>query len=222
MRNVTRSNTPPSLHRHAARWRRELCAALSAPTPDPNRLKLCINRYKRDDIRSSLEQMYGGLCCYCEGTIGTVSFGHIEHRRPKDSQPQHAFDWNNMHLACTLCNHAKANKWNADAEILDSVHDRIPDHLSYRLEGARRWPETHRGATTIEHADLNRQRLLDARALIATRVLDTIGGLNHNPDSPDAGLVRQELRAKTSGEFGSLVQWLLERFLREAPARPAS
>ena len=155
MRNVTRPDTPASLRRNAPRWRLDLCAALTAQAPDPKRINTCVDRYKKDDIRASLEVMYGGLCCYCESVIGTVTFGHIEHRRPKKSQPQHTFAWDNMHLACPLCNHAKADKWNADAPILDSVHDTISEHLSYKLEGGMRWPQSHRGTTTIDHANLS-------------------------------------------------------------------
>ena len=218
MRNVTRPDTPTSLRRNAARWRRELCAALSTPTPDCVLVRRRFDRYRQHDIRDSLEEMYGGLCCYCEATIGTVAFGHIEHRRPKRAQPQYAFDWNNMHLACPACNQAKGDKWNNAEPILDSVHDRISEHLVYKLEGGgRRWPQSHRGTTTIGHANLNRQKLLDARTNIALPILDTICILNSDPNSPDAGLIIQELEDKTSGEYGSLVKWLLVHFLHYQP-----
>ena len=40
-------------------------------------------------------------------------------------------------------------------------------------------------------------------------VLDTIHALRGVPESPARGLVRAELQEKTSGEYGSLVRWLL-------------
>ena len=208
MRNVTRPNKPTSLRRYAARWRRELLAALSSPNQDRRLINRRFNRYRKDDVRTALEEMYGGLCCYCESRIGIVAFSHIEHRRPKSSQPQYAFDWDNLHLACPRCNQAKGDKWDDGHPILDSVQDTISEHLSYKLEGGKRWPKTHRGTTTIEHAELNRQHLLDARTQIALRVLDVIHTLQDNPDSPAAGQVRAELHEKTSGEYGSLVSWL--------------
>ena len=221
MRNVTRPDTPASLRHNADQWRRDLCAALTAQAPNRNRINRCINRYKSDDTRASLELMYRGLCCYCEAPIGIVSFGHIEHRRPKSLQPEYTFDWDNFHLACTLCNHAKADKWNDDAPILDCVQDTISEHLSYRLEGGGlRWPLSHRGTTTIDHAHLNRQKLLEVRTQIATHVLDTIRGLNVDPDSPYAGIVRQELETKFTGEYGSLVKWLVLAFLHEPTGQP--
>ena len=212
MRNVTRPDKPRSLRRYAARWRRELLTALSSPNKDPRLITRCFNHYKQDDIRTALEEMYGGLCCYCEVRIGIVAFSHIEHRRPKSSQPKYTFDWDNLHLACPVCNQAKGDKWNDGHPILDSAQDTISEHLSYKLEGGKRWPESHRGTTTIEHATLNRQPLRDARTQIALHVLDIIYNLNHDPDSPATGQVRAELQEKTSGEYGSLISWLLASF----------
>ena len=215
MHNVPRFTKPNSLHRNGTRWRRELLTALSSSDPNKELITRRVNRYKQDDIRTALEQMYGGLCCYCESRIPIVAFGHIEHRKPKKSQPEYTFDWDNLHLACPVCNQAKSDKWNDDYPILDSVQDTISEHLSYKVDGVKRWPESHRGTTTIEHAALNRQELRDARMVIAFRVLDIICALNQDPDSPTAGLVRAELEEKISGEYGSLINWLLASFMRD-------
>ena len=211
MRNVTRPARPLSLRRNAARWHRELMAALG--NNDRDRITKCRNRYKKNDVRAALEEMYRGFCCYCEARIGVVAFSHIEHRRPKAPQPKYTFEWDNLHLACPVCNHSKGDKWNEGHPILDSAEDTISEHLNYKYGGAKRWPKSHRGRTTIEHADLNRQPLVDTRAQLAAVALDAIHAINNNPNSPDAELVRSELHEKTSGEHGSLFNWLLT-FLR--------
>ncbi|MCH7871782.1 MAG: HNH endonuclease, partial [Planctomycetes bacterium] len=115
--------------------------------------------------------MYGGLCCYCETEIGVVAFEHIEHRRPKARFPKHCFDWGNLHLACPKCNQAKGDNWNGRSPILDAVRDSpIGTHMTYdwrEVLGVIRSAKTKRGCTTIDHADLNRERLRGVRTKVA-------------------------------------------------------
>lgn len=210
---------PASLRRNADCWCRELMAAVTAPNPDRSLINKCSSRYNKPDVRAALEEMYGGLCCYCEAGIGIVSFSHIEHRCPKSVHPERTFDWDNLHLACQVCNTSKGDKWNDDCQILDSVHDTISEHLTYKFAGEKRWSKSHRGTITIEYAALNRQKLRDARTKIAHEVLDTICSLNCDPGSPTAGLLRAELEEKTSGEYGSLINWLLTSYARD-PGTP--
>ncbi len=212
MRNVTRPAMPASLRNSAARWLKELMSALSSPIEDKVLVKRCFNRYNEGDVREALEEMYDGLCCYCESRMGIGNFSEIEHRQPKKCFPELTFEWDNLHLACPVCNRAKGKKWDEYRPILDSVVDPISKHLSYRIGGggAKRWPETERGKTTIDHASLNRQKLVDARTEISYWVRKTIRILNRDPCSPAAGLVGEELQKKIVGEYGSLVVWLLD------------
>ena len=221
MRSVIRTKKPESLCQNATRWRDELLDTLSLSEKDRDS-KLLNRLYKKltdaDDIRPALEEMYSGLCCYCEAKIGTVSFSHIEHRKPKKRYPKFTFDWDNLHLACQVCNTFKGDKWCDTNPILDSAEDNIPEHLGYKIQGATRWPKSHRGITTIEHAELNRWKLREDRAEIISEVLDIIADINRNPDDPAAGLRREKLEQKTSGKFGSLVQWLMASYLRDPGA----
>ncbi len=41
------------------------------------------NKYRQDDVKETLEEMYKGHCCYCESIVGTSSYGRIEHLKPK-------------------------------------------------------------------------------------------------------------------------------------------
>lgn len=161
--------------------------------------------------------MYSGLCCYCEAEIGVVSFEHIEHRRPKARFPTSCFDWGNLHLGCPKCNQAKGDRWVARYQILDSVTDvPIKDHLTYRIAeavGVMRFAATRRGATTIELADLNRHKLSARRLQVALPALQLIGELNRSPHLPGIGQLRMELEQKAEGQFGSLMEWLIESFL---------
>ena len=213
MRKVTRPAIPESLLQNADRWQQELTDALEAQEQDHSLIRKCQNRYRQDDIREALEEMYGGLCCYCESKTGIADFSHIEHRKPKNKYPKLTFDWDNLHLACPVCNRSKGTKWDDCYPILDSSQDKIPEHLSYRIGGggAKRWPESCRGKTTIDHAKLNRQKLVDARTEIAHGVLCARKAIrNGGPSMPAVRFIQTELETKGAGEYGSLVSWLLD------------
>ena len=184
MRTANRPRLPASLRRNAVRWTRELMEMLSAPNQDRNHVKRLQDRYRKDDIRAALKEMYGGLCCYCESRVGIVDFPHIEHRKPKRLYPELTFNWDNLHLACQVCNQAKGKKWDECYPILDSAKDMILLHLSYRIGtgGVRRWPETGRGKTTVDHATLNRQNLMDARTQVAYNAWKAINILKCDPN----------------------------------------
>ena len=74
------------------------------------------NRYRHNQIQSALRKMFRGKCAYCESKIAHLSDPHIDHYRPKSSFPKLTFDWNNLILACGICNSARYKG------------DKFPDH----------------------------------------------------------------------------------------------
>ena len=215
MRNVTRSAVPASLAANATKWRDALLQWIhenpTATVPDG-----LVGRYAQDDVRDALRMIYSDQCCYCEGRIKDVSHDHIEHRQPKSKFRDKTFDWDNLHLACPKCNIKKGSKWCETAPILDAVVDRpIDDHLTYKTGsvGVMRWPKSQRGATTEKHADLNRDGwngLPGTRGKIYLEALNTIKDLQENLDAPAAGVVRNELKEKSKGQYGSVIAFALE------------
>lgn len=218
MRNVKRSKEPRSLAKNAAAWTRNLLIGIRACEKAGKRVPdSYFKDYKKPDVQRQLNAMYKGLCCYCEGRIGTVSYGHIEHRKPKRKFPKYAFKWENLHLACQVCNSIKGKKWKDSAPILDAVQDvPITAHLTYMESGTglRRWPLSEEGETTIDHADLNRQEpenLLWERTSVLLEVLRILRKLR-SLDTLKATAVKQELRDKTDGAYGSVIEWALENY----------
>lgn len=214
MRNVRRLEKPASLANYAARWTRELLDAIQeAEGKDAKVPDKYYDRYKRKNVKEVLDRMYQGLCCYCEAVIGVVSFGHIEHRRPKRRYPNSCFDWGNLHLACEKCNKAKGNKYDKSAEILDAVKDvPISEHLTYDIEW--RSPLTPRGETTEQHAGLNRERLRNARLKVLCEALRLIKKINTEPNDPAACVTKARLTSLCNQEYGSLISYAMESFLK--------
>jgi uncharacterized protein (TIGR02646 family) len=62
------------------------------------------SRYKIDDIRIGLIDIYHNKCAYCEQKVEQY---HIEHYRPKKDYYWLAFSWDNLIMACSKCNEHK-------------------------------------------------------------------------------------------------------------------
>ncbi|MDE2835575.1 MAG: TIGR02646 family protein [Bacteroidota bacterium] len=218
MRNVDRPAEPESLVRSAAQWKADLLRAIKAEElngSDANkrRTKNCRKRYNQRDVRQALQEMYGQVCCYCESSMKSASYGEIEHRKPKSKFPQFTFDWDNLHLACQVCNRNKGAKWDDSAPILDSVEDDVQEHLDYRMRPGA--PKRHglsaRGTTTIEHAGLNRQGLLEERWSVFCGVMRITRSLRENPDGPNSEQVSKGLSELTRGQYGSYLEWIQDQ-----------
>jgi uncharacterized protein (TIGR02646 family) len=73
--------------------------------------------YAHPDVKSALTQAQHGKCAFCESKVTHISYGDVEHFRPKAGWRQSdkrklnrpgyywlAYEWSNLLLACTLCN----------------------------------------------------------------------------------------------------------------------
>lgn len=73
--------------------------------------------YAHHDVKTTLSVAQHGKCAFCEAKITHVSYGHIEHYRPKAGCKQSkkdklhkpgyfwlAYTWENLLFSCELCN----------------------------------------------------------------------------------------------------------------------
>ena len=72
-------------------------------------------RYKQEDIKTSLSVIYKNKCAFCEQRVEQA---HIEHYRPKSTYFWLAYSWDNLLLACPDCNQAKSNHFLIENEIV--------------------------------------------------------------------------------------------------------
>lgn len=217
MRNVKRTDEPKSLRSYSKRWTRELLDKIRAYNESGSGVPASYyDKYNRPDVKQALEKMYDGLCCYCESPVGVVDYPHIEHRKPKRRFPKYTYRWSNLHLACQKCNMPKGIKFDTNQPILDAVEDvPIVNYIGYDINqtGVWRKPITLRGKTTIDHTQLNRDPLRTARLKIFLQVVGIIFEANEDPNSPDILMVISQLKEMTKGEYGSLVELAMSRFL---------
>ena len=74
--------------------------------------------YNSKVIKEQLLSYQKGTCCYCESKIQDISFGDVEHYRPKKGYQQNkadknlhkpgyfwlGYDWSNLMVSCEICN----------------------------------------------------------------------------------------------------------------------
>ncbi|MCV9929699.1 hypothetical protein OIU83_18705 [Flavobacterium sp. LS1R49] len=135
--------------------------------------------YNSDSVRETLETIQKNKCCYCE-TKSTRSNSDVEHFRPKAAYSSDfkgksmypgyfwlAYDWNNLFLACQVCNQifkndffpiekehtrAQLHDFKIDNEVSLFIHpseDEPEDEIGYRESIP--FGKTKKGKSTIAY-----------------------------------------------------------------------
>ena len=170
MIRVAQTKKPALLADKEADWKKDIRLA-----PTDAARKNAQDKYKHEDIKSALVEMFHGKCAYCESDITHIDYGHIEHFKPKGIPAYYelAVDWDNLLLACGRCNGAenKGTKFplaDKGGPIVNPVKENPSRHLRFdfdpRLKLANVLGTSKRGETTRIILGLNRPKLLEHRS----------------------------------------------------------
>lgn len=119
---------PKRLHDNAVAWTKvviDKTNAGEAPT------KAEIGRYRHPEIKAVLLEETAGKCAYCESKLQHIHHGDVEHMYPKSLDPAKTFEWNNLTLACEVCNQNKSNKDPLVEHIIDPYQTDPEEHLIF-------------------------------------------------------------------------------------------
>ncbi len=180
MMPCTRGPEPDLLARRGAELTRDYVAARRA---DPRARFAWRRREGRsllEVVREALALMTAKHCSYCDGhPIDDTGEETVDHFRPKALFCELAYEWTNLFLACSACNHAKGERWD---ELLLRPDD--PDFEFERyfecdfatgklLPALTASPEEQaRAARTIELLRLNRGGACESRLRTLRRLPD--------------------------------------------------
>jgi len=169
---VRRISKPALLKKKSHIWTKALLACVNAS--DWNKQ---LNKYRNPKIREALETMFHGKCAYCESKISHISFGNIEHYRPKRLFPQYAFLWRNLLLACERCNNAKLDHFpdaTQGGPLINPVKHDPERHFRFFYDPVAKLatviPTTKQGKTTEQRLKLNRPDLRSHRSITIKRL----------------------------------------------------
>jgi uncharacterized protein (TIGR02646 family) len=111
---IRRTDEPAILQSHGLPEREALCIAWQQGA---KKLDFKASVYAHESVKAALKVMQHDKCCFCEAKLSHISYGDVEHYRPKGGykqtpadalqQPGYywlAYTWENLLLSCTLCN----------------------------------------------------------------------------------------------------------------------
>lgn len=178
MRTLTRAALPEHARELLAQWTTDLPGQLAAcADPDEARAKKARAALKRRwdrrraskamrQVEETLIAMNGRLanrCMYCEDNEAI----HLDHHEPRSRAPLRVYDWDNLVLACDVCDTRYKRDQFVDpttrARLLSPIGpDAITDHFWFTSTGKAATP-TPEGAWTVRAIGLDRQTLETAR-----------------------------------------------------------
>lgn len=163
MIKIDKGKKPQILENNAQQWTFEYLTALQQKDPVPNHIKY---RYQNSEIKEALEKETHGKCAYCESKFKHISFGDIEHILPKNknARPDLYVEWNNLTLACEVCNRTnKKTYYNPSDPLINPIEDEPDKYLIALGPFIYQAPGERKGELSIAILDLNRTELIERR-----------------------------------------------------------
>ncbi|WFS02367.1 HNH endonuclease [Rhizobium tumorigenes] len=150
---------PQVLVLNGPNWTQDIVTKIAAGEELTNTEK---TRYRNPQIKAVLVQETCGKCAYCESKLLHIHHGDVEHIVPKSLRPELTVEWDNLTLACEICNQNKSNRDPNAEHIIDPYVSNPADHLLFI--GPLVFPKgTVTGTSTRSILDLNRGELNERR-----------------------------------------------------------
>lgn len=162
MIKLTKNNSPEILIENGEQWQNDLMKYVNSDEKIPENIK---NKYNHEEIKNALRNETKGKCMYCESPISHITYEHIEHIKPKakNKYPELSFTWDNLGLACPICNMNKGDQYDENIPFINPYADDPSDFFFplgpfiYHKIGNKR------GEITERLIKLNRSDLFERR-----------------------------------------------------------
>ena len=188
--------------------RRQAAIAKGAEVPES-----VLKGYRDPVVKASVVDETHGKCVYCESKMRHVDWGDVEHIIAKSHHPDGLLDYDNLTLACAVCNSAKGDYHDPAMPLLNPYVD---DPASGLLPvGFLVWhrPGVERAETTLEQIKLNRDDLAEQRQDRLNQVKRLADKAATLPPGPVRDAVFEELRecAADTAEYAFVVRGYLKQ-----------
>lgn len=160
MIKLTKRLEPEVLAKNYGEWTKALVERLQKGEEPTAAEK---GRYRHPDIKSVLIEETAGKCAYCESKLRHIAYGDVEHIVPKSSDVNVTFRWENLTLACDVCNTNKSDHFKNNGDFVDPYLVDPDEHLFFCGPFVFGHPGNDRGRLTEELLKLNRPELLERR-----------------------------------------------------------
>lgn len=205
---------PAILVRNEASWTEELLRALESGEPNSDAIKS--SRYAHKEIKLALLEETNEKCAYCESKPLHVSFGDVEHICPKAVNPSRSYEWENLTLACSVCNNKKKDK---EGMVDPYAEDPIQAFEFFGPMIAERAAHPSAKRTRIE-LDLNRKELMSQRAEFLAKIRSELLENRSNSDVNERIITEEAIIShykNRSGQFSACASHFLDDFIARNP-----
>lgn len=223
MIHIDRTEKPEVLLKNEAIWTSELQNAIiqfqeNKTQKNKTKYNKALNKYNHKQVKKSLLTMFSGKCAYCESHITHVGFSHIEHYQPKSKFPELCFDWNNLLLACEVCNGKgyKGDKFPSEDEggpfvnpVTESPDVFFDFEFDQNTGTANVIPKNERAITTEKELGLNRPKLLKHRSSIVRKM---VFAALIAKDGNENGIEEIHKCSRSEDEYAAFARTLVKRF----------
>ena len=164
-------------------------------------------RYRQPDIKDRLVVETKSKCMYCESKILHVSYGDIEHIKPKSKRPDLIVDWDNLGLACTKCNNNKSSYYDSSLPLVNPYEDDPSEYFKFVGPMLQALID-ERSIMTESVIGLNRMDLLERRADRLRPLCNLLEQIKliENPEIKNALLLQVCLESDPSKEYSAMVR----------------
>jgi uncharacterized protein (TIGR02646 family) len=224
-------DAPQILSTKGKNKRRALCAAY---TRGKREFEFDKDIYGDKTVKEALIKAQHGKCFLCESIVTHIDYGDVEHFRPKAAYCQTAnddickpgyywlaYDWDNLFLACKLCNQRykkylfplvnpvkraishRANIKQEEALFINPAEENPQEYISFEW-GRSGYVEAFaindnaKGKATIDAAGLNdlkkREKLLERRTALLKPLIALHKIATMNLPQPESDQAKEELR----------------------------
>lgn len=159
---------PNRLATNTVKWTEDVIAKTSkGERLSPSDLR----RFRHPEVKEVLIKETHGKCAYCESKLLHVHHGDVEHIFPKSLEPAKIYDWNNLTLACEICNQNKSDRDPYLHNLIDPYTHEPERHI--RFPGPIPVKISPKGQSTADILQLDRPHLYEMR-LEALREIEGI------------------------------------------------
>jgi uncharacterized protein (TIGR02646 family) len=123
MITLTKYDADDDTHGKSIKWLNDRRTAYRDARLNGDPVKHFLDSYRDARVKSALLDETHDKCAYCESQYRAVSFGDVEHILPRVNDLERVLDYENLTLACSVCNNVKSDYEDPAMSLLDSYDD---------------------------------------------------------------------------------------------------
>lgn len=161
MIRLKKTKKPDVLAKNETAWIKAFLAR-EAKNEEPTEAEK--SKYRHHKIKEALVKETDGKCAYCESKLRHITPGDVEHIIPKSKVPAKIFEWENLTLACGVCNGNKSNHFGDHDNFVDPYQVEPSEHFFFAGPMILPQPTSNPGLLTEAVLKLNRPELIERRS----------------------------------------------------------